>query len=267
MASMRSCTGSSRQIARLALAAAQAIGLAVKLLEWKNILRAVFGKMRLINGIRGSGDRQRDDAAGQTFGHAQYIRLDAGLLAGEDGAGAAPSGHHLVGNEQHIMRAADRGHSGQDVGAVDFHAARAEDQRLDDQRRRRAFAVLQKAVQLVERCLFRPGFRESYGADIEQQRRIGLIEHTARADRHRADGIAVIAMFHHQNFVAGFAPIMPIAKRHFERDLDGRRPAVGKENMVERSGAEIRQARRPVARAGSCVQPAKMIWSSLALCS
>ena len=54
-------------------------------------------------------------------------------------------------------------------------------------------------------------------------------------------------MLHDQDFLARFAAIVPIAQRHLERDLDRSRPAVGKENMLERIGQEIRKALRQLA--------------------
>ena len=124
--------------------------------------------MRPIDCIAGSGDSQRDDAAGQALGHAQYIRFDAGLFTGKDGPGASPARHDFVRNEQDIMFAADFRHLLQHFRTVYFHAAGAEDQRFDDQSGRRAFAVFAIGFQLVERLLFDPGFREAYRTDIKQ---------------------------------------------------------------------------------------------------
>ena len=59
---------------------------------------------------------------------------DAGLLAGEQRSGAAQAGHHLVGDEQHavaLRRSASFRAS--TCGGIDQHAARAQNQRLDDQ--------------------------------------------------------------------------------------------------------------------------------------
>ena len=164
------------------------------------------------------------------------------------------------------MRTADHRHLRQYRSRVDFHAAGAEDQRLDNQRRRRIVGVAAICLQFFQRSLFRSGFREGQGADIEQQWRIGMVEHAARADRHRADRVAMIAVLHHQDLVARLAAIVPIAQRHFQRDLDRRRAAVGKENMGERFGQKVREAlgqraRRRMGPAGKddLVQPGALL--------
>ena len=52
-------------------------------------------------------------------------------------SGAAPPRHHFVGDKQNTVGVADPLHLREHPGRIDQHAAGAEDQRLDDQRRDR----------------------------------------------------------------------------------------------------------------------------------
>ena len=67
--------------------------------------------------------------------------------------------------------------------------------------------------------------------DLEQHRIVGRIEDAARADRHAADRVAVIAVLEREDAVARLAAIVPVAERHLERDLDRGGAAVGEEDM------------------------------------
>jgi len=113
--------------------------------------------MGLVYGIARGGRGERDHASGQALGHAQYVRFDTGLFAGKDGPGTAPAGHHLVGDEQHVMLAADLRHFCQQGGTVHPHPAGTENQGFDDQCRRRIVPVCAEVLQLVKRVLLGPG--------------------------------------------------------------------------------------------------------------
>src|SRR3546814_4911038 len=80
--------------------------------------------------VRGPPSSTRTDTL---FPCTTRFRADSGLFAGEERAGAAPSRHHLVSDEEHIMRCADLPHLAKAVSAVDQHAARAQDQRFDNE--------------------------------------------------------------------------------------------------------------------------------------
>ena len=56
----------------------------------------------LINFIRAQSNREWQIAACQSFGQAHQIRRDAGLFAGEQGAGASESGGDLIDDQMHI---------------------------------------------------------------------------------------------------------------------------------------------------------------------
>src|SRR3546814_9999522 len=84
------------------------------------------------------------------------------------------------------------------------------------------------------------------GAHVEQQRRISAIVYAAFADGHRAYGVAMIAMFQHQNAVTRLPAIVPMAKRHLQRHFHAGRTAVGKENAGEARGRNGDKATRHV---------------------
>ena len=71
-------------------------------------LGAVRGAMRLENLRRAERHRQRQRAAGDALGKAEDVGRDAGLGCRRTAlAGAAPAGHHLVGDEQGSVRRGD----------------------------------------------------------------------------------------------------------------------------------------------------------------
>ena len=80
--------------------------------------------------------RERQVAAGERLAEAQDVGGDARVLAGEQRAGAAEAGGDLVGDEQHAVRVAQLAQEAQERRVVEAHAARALDDRLDDDRRR-----------------------------------------------------------------------------------------------------------------------------------
>src|SRR3546814_15098137 len=91
------------------------------------------------------------------------------------------------------MRCADLPHLAKAVSAVDQHAARAQDQRFDNEGSgffRSAAGTLQR----VERRLLAAFGGTGDGAHVEQQRRISASVYAAFADGHRAYGDAMIAM-------------------------------------------------------------------------
>ena len=172
------------------------------------------------------------------------------VVKAQQRARAAPSGHDLVGDEQRSMRGADRLHLRKHRGRIHQHAPRPQHQRLDDECRRACSAFCLQRVKCGLRVLGGKG----HAADIEQHGGIGGIEHAARADRHRADRVAVIGMLHHHHAAARLATMRPVTERHLERDLDRGRPAVGEEHAGERIGQDAAQFMRHVFR--GLVRPA-----------
>ena len=201
---------------------------------------------RTVGGINRLGrhsHRQRHRSAGQAFGQAQDIGHHARLIAGEQRAGATPAGHDFVGDEQHTMRAANRRHLTQNFCRIKQHTPCAEHQRLDDQRggAGRAAGNFKRGQRGIAVAGGKCAGKRDH-ADIEQQRRIGRVEQPTRADRHRADRIAVIAVFHHQDAGAPGSGMRMKAERHFQRDFDRGRSAVGKEHPGQVGGHQCAQA-------------------------
>src|SRR3546814_8034480 len=119
------------------------------------------------------------------------------------------------------MRCADLPHLAKAVSAVDQHAARAQDQRFDNEGSgffRSAAGTLQR----VERRLLAAFGGQGDGAHVEQQRRISAIVYAAFADGHRPYGVAMIAMFQHQNAVTRLPALVPMAKARKSTAMNAR---------------------------------------------
>ena len=241
----------------LASAAAQAIGFAVKLDEWKKVLarssERCASKISGVQSVAASGSeppvsplaRQRMSGVMPACSQAKSVPV------------RPQPGHHLVGDEERRRgRLANAPHLGEHGGRVGQHAAGAEDQRLDDERRRPA-RVRQAASSASSVACSRACGGKRNAHDVEQQRLVGGVEDAARAGRHGADGVAVIAVLERDDARARLAAVAPVAERHLERDLDRGRAAVGKEDVREPWGAIATSfsARRS---AGSWVKPAKI---------
>ena len=123
--------------------------------------------------------------------------------------------------------------------AVDPHAARAQDQGLDDQCGGWRRSAAASGLQGVERRLLASRLGEGQGFDLEQQGLIGAGEAAALAGGHRADRVAMIAMLERDDAVARRAAIQPEAERHLQRDLDAGRSAVGVKHVIEPGGRDL----------------------------
>ena len=194
--------------------------------------------MRLEYRFAAQRHRERHRAAGEAFRQADDIGDHPRLVAGEARAGAAPAGHHLVGDEEDAVRRTNAAHFGEHPRRIDQHAAGAEDQRFDDE----GGGFLQASgFECVERGLFHAVMGEGDGVDVEQQRLPRAVVDAALADRHRADGVAMIAVVEDENAAARLAYVEPVAERHLERDLDAGRARVRKEDAGERGGGDADQ--------------------------
>ena len=141
------------------------------------------------------------DAAGQPLGEQAMSGATPACSQAKQRAGAAPAGHHLVGDEQHAVRFADRAHLGEharrDRSAC--RRRRGSAARRSARRRRRSRQAVSSASSVA--CS-RPGAGNGRPLDIEQQRLIGRVEDAARADRHGADRVAVIGAFQREDAAA-----------------------------------------------------------------
>ena len=84
-------------------------------------LAPVLRPMRGKDLLAAQRHRQRQLAAGYALGQAQDIRHDPGMVAGQKPPGAAPAGHHLIGDQQHAVADADFRHFGQQGRGVEQH--------------------------------------------------------------------------------------------------------------------------------------------------
>ena len=69
--------------------------------------------------------RQSHITAGEPLAQAQNVGADAGVLAGEQLAGATKAGGDFIGNQKHIVFITQFAHPAQVVGGIKAHAARA----------------------------------------------------------------------------------------------------------------------------------------------
>src|SRR3984957_11739688 len=202
---------------------------------------AVLRKMRVENLGAAERHRKRQRPTGETFRIAGDIGRHVGLLAGEQRPGAAPAGHYLVGYEQNIRRFADPFHLLEHPGRIHQHPARAQDQRLHDKRCWTFMA--NRGLERIERRLLMASGWKRDGCHVEQQRSIGGVEHAARADRHRPDGVTVIGVLHHDDAASWLAYIVPVTERHFERHFHAGRATVGKENVLKAARRKFQDRR------------------------
>ena len=132
------------------------------------------------------------------------------------------------------MPAGERASSASTARLVHQHAAGAQDQRLDDQRREVVAVAVEQGGEGVQRRLLAAGSGERQEIDLEQHRLVGRGEDAARADRHRAEGVAVIAVREGDDAVPWPADVVPVAHRHLQSDLHRGRTGVGEENELQR---------------------------------
>lgn len=107
-------------------------------------------------------------------------------------------------------------------------------------------AARRKALQCPECLSFAASCRERQPLHVKQQRRIGSIEHTARARRHGADRVAMISVLQRQDAAPGLAPVAPETQRHLERDLHRGRTAIRIEDMRKTRGRHRKQCLRHI---------------------
>src|SRR3546814_8764904 len=81
--------------------------------------------MRCEDRLDAQRHRERERAAGQTFGETDDIVNDDGLVASEARAGAAPAGYHLVGDEEGAVASADCAHLGEHPCGLEEHPSGA----------------------------------------------------------------------------------------------------------------------------------------------
>ena len=78
-----------------------------------------------------------------------------------------------------------------------------------------------------------PHGRERDARYVKEQRLVASSEHAARSHSHRADGVAMVAPIHDDDAMTRLTAVSPVPQRHFERNLDARRTAVGKKHVLK----------------------------------
>ena len=100
-------------------------------------------------------------------------------------------------------------------GWVHEHAAGAEHEWLDDKRGYVTAAT--ERFEGVERCILAAQGRKWNSLDIVEELLVDLCKQPSCTDRHRADRVAVVAVFHHDNPVARLPAVTPEPQCHLER--------------------------------------------------
>src|SRR3546814_8629060 len=84
--------------------------------------------------------------------------------------------------------------------------------------RRQRIGRAGKRFERIERRLGGARLGEGQRLDLEQQGRVGAVEHPALAERHPAHRVAVVAAFEHRDPAAWAISVEPEAERHLDRD-------------------------------------------------
>ena len=151
----------------------------------------------------------------------------------------------------------------QEAGRLHADPGGALDQRLDDHRRDLARVQLEHPLELP-----RVAGRDAVG--LEQQRPVGAVEEVDAADRDRAQRVAVVGALEGDEAgppAALALALVPVLKRHLERDLDRGRPGLGVEDALEPGRRDLDQARRRAPRRPGWVSPSMVEWATRSSCS
>ena len=153
-------------------------------------------------------------------------------------AGPSSARHHLVGDKQHTMTLRHLEKRAEHLRTVHAHAARALHERLDDHRRHLIFAPLERLIQ--------PFRGKRHDIRAKEERLESAEEHGIAADRHRSEGIAVIAALEADEARSLILTLMaPILIGHLERHLHRRAAVVGVKDSSalprDRAQEELRQ--------------------------
>ena len=216
-------------------------------------------------GRQGRGDRQI--TSGESLAHAHQVRSDrlVRVLAGEERAGLAEAGRHLVDDEQDLVAIAERAQRAQVTPRCGLNTAGAFDG-LDDGRGDLVSALGEDRLDLAQARLHagvgvgtaagmvvpvRIGGTGLLGQEVQE----GPVEHRIGSDTHRSHGVAVVVVRETQDLVLPRSVLVgePLDRR-LERDLHRRGPAVGEEDALESCGSDLhellgQQGRRHVALA------------------
>ena len=203
--------------------------------------RPVDSRRHISAGERGG---KRHVAAGERLADTHHIRRDTRPVRGKQGAGPPEAGRDLVEDQQYAVGIAELAQQPQVAGRVEPHAAGALHDRLDDRGREALAVALEQLAQLRLVGRVDGGVHATRRTGREQlhgQRRCEQLVHAIDrvADRHRAEGVAVIAAAQREQ---ARAPRASGLQAHLDRDLDGDRARVGEEDVLERIWRECDEA-------------------------
>ena len=206
----------------------------------------------LVHVIRGQHRSQRQETAGQAFRQADEVRGNAGLLAGEQTAGATEADRDLVGDQVYAVLVAELPRASQVVGMVHAHAAGALHQGFQDQRADLLAVAFEDRRQLIgatSRHVLRrlaglgvPGIWRRREDRFQQQRRVGAAIQRDVGHRQRAQCFAVVAVGQrHEARALLVATIAMAVEAHLERDLHSRRTVLGVEHTIKPFRRDLHQ--------------------------
>ena len=169
------------------------------------------------------------------------------MFAGKQLAGAAKAGGDLIGNQQNALAVAHPANTPQPFRMVHPHSACALHNRLQDHggdimtmcRHESREANHVHLVPLVVEAALR-GRREEVFRQIPFPQAVhGVIRVT---DRHRPEGITMIAVAEREEALARFASGVPVLQRHFHRHFHRHGAGIGQEHALQRFRRHRHQA-------------------------
>ena len=251
--------------ARLARAAAQAIGLAVYECPWNSVRLRSSLRKPVEQRLAHDGRAERQEAARDALRQAHHVGLHVRARAGEQRARAAEAGHAPR------RRSAARPPPGS--GAARARSVSSLHMRIPPAPStsgstmsaaiswpRAASSASSAASVAALRRSGRAGARPRTAAASN-----GALNTLARADAHRAERVAVVGVLQRAMTPRGVPRLCHALQRDLHRRLDRRRAVVARGTRASRPARQHAPPAPPRARAaGSCVKPAKITCSSVA---
>ena len=195
--------------------------------------------------LRGGAEAERHIGRGDALGGDQDVGLDAPVIDGKPLAGAAPPGHHFIGDHQHAVAVADFAQARKVFRRRNENAVGSDD-RLKNDRRDIAFVAdhvldvvgagdVAAGIGVLDGTVVAVGLRREDNACAFAARLHGPAARVARG-RNRAHRRAVIGAVARND--------LGLAGKH-ARDFEGRfvgfGPAGGEEELLEPRGQHFKQ--------------------------
>jgi hypothetical protein len=217
---------------------------------------AVLAPEGLEHRLGGEHRRERQGAAGEAFRQAEEVRGDAGLLAGEQGAGAAEAHGDLVGDQVHAKVAvAEPPRLGEVGRVVHAHAAGALHQRLQHQGGEGLALAFEQGGERgggaagagLRRFARRgvEGIGRGHQPRLQQQRGVDAAVERDVAHGQRAERLAVVAVLQrHEAGALRLPGVLVGVEAHLERDLDRRAAVLAVEHAAQRGAPRLPRGER-----------------------